>query len=80
MDIVALFRVGPNVNVYRQENYVNLLISGLILGQPDIYEQAEVTIKKLPNEEYKNEYIFEAQGKIVKGHFKSALSFVDNWS
>jgi hypothetical protein len=80
LDIVTLFRFGPSAKVIQNPNSDNLLFNGLVLGQPEAYEQAELSVTKLPTGEFEIEYIFEAEGVIFRGHYKGFLSFVDNWS
>lgn len=80
LDIVTLFRFGPSAKVIQNPNSDNLLFNGLVLGQPETYDQAELIVVKLDNGEFEIEYIFETEGKIFKGHYKGELSFVDNWS
>lgn len=80
LDITRLFRVGPDVSIYSDDDSESLLISGLVLGNTADFEQAELTVVRLNNGEYEIEYIFEVDGKIVRGHFRGNLSFVDNWT
>ncbi|GAB4157729.1 MAG: hypothetical protein Tsb0033_10000 [Winogradskyella sp.] len=82
LDITTLFRVGPNVRIYQDDNYNSdsLLISGLVLGNGDELNQAELTVTKINNDIYEIKYFFEAtNGILVKGHYEGPLGFVDNW-
>lgn len=83
LDITYLFRVGTNVSVYRTKDGEDLMFSGFVMESLDHlekYQQVSLTIDKLSNGAYEIEYIFEAQGKIVKGHFKGVPSFIEEWS
>lgn len=80
LDIVTLFSVAKNTSLYMPNGSSSLYYHDLIIGQPESYEAAEVTVDRLPSGEYEINYYFDAEGKLIKGHFKGYLSFTDNWN
>lgn len=80
LDIVTLFSVAKNTSFYRPYVGADLFYRDLIIGQPESFEAAEVVVDRLPTGEYEINYYFEAEGKLIKGHFKGYLSFTDTWN
>jgi hypothetical protein len=80
LDIVTLFSVAKNTSFYRPYEGASLFYHDLIIAQPESFEAAEVTVNRLPSGEYEINYYFEAEGKLIKGHFKGHLSFTDTWN
>ena len=75
LDILTLFSVAKNTSLYIPDGGSSLYYSDLIIGQPESFEAAEVTVDRLPSGEYEINYYFDAEGKLIKGHFKGFLSF-----